>query len=394
VKLVQKLQEQRGGEGTNRECPRCHSKRIWKSGVRENKRIPDTQRYECRDCDYRFSESPILSINSSNRGGCRVGAILTEAKNLTEVEPLRDRLAGATKRDKEARSTVVEYLWYLRKKGLKQSTITHYGKRLQRLMNLGVKLLNPEEVKGYLANNSTWSERTKAICVTIYDGFTKFRGITWDAPRYKAVKKIPFLPLETEIDQFICACGRKLATFLQVLKETGMRCGEAKQLDWIDIDFQRRLVSITPEKGSNPRILPISLKLIAMLKNLPQESTKVFKATLGSIKANLYITRKTVARKLGNPRLLKIKFHTLRHWKGTMKYHKTKDILHVQQVLGHRDIKSTMIYIHLEHALFITSNDEFHVKTATTVTEACKLVEVGFEYITTMDKVQVYRKRK
>lgn len=131
-----------------------------------------------------------------------------------------------------------------------------------------------------------------------------------------------------------------------------------------------------------------------MLKNLPRNSNKVFPATLGSIKVNLFVTRKKIARKLGNPRLLKISFHTLRHWKGTMEYHKTKDLLHVQQVLGHRDIKSTMVYIHLEHALFNTSNDEFHVKTASTVAEACKLVEVGFEYVTTIDKIQVFRKRK
>jgi integrase len=173
-----------------------------------------------------------------------------------------------------------------------------------------------------------------------------------------------------------------------------MRCGEASLLEWVDVDFERRLVTITPEKGSNPRILPISMKLVEMLKNLPKTSNKVFPATLGSIKVNLFLTRRRIARKLDNPRLLKISFHTLRHWKGTMEYHKTKDLLHVQQVLGHRDIKSTMIYIHLEHALFNTASDEFHVKTANTVAEACKLVEVGFEYVTTIDNVQVFRKRK
>jgi len=48
-------------------------------------------------------------------------------------------------------------------------------------------------------------------------------------------------------------------------------------------------------------------------------------------------------------------------------------------MLGHRDIKSTMIYIHLEHASFQAPSDEFHVKMAKTVEEACRLVEVGFE---------------
>jgi len=77
-----------------------------------------------------------------------------------------------------------------------------------------------------------------------------------------------------------------------------------------------------------------------------------------------------------------------------MEYHKTKDIIHVQKVLGHRDIKSTMIYITLENALFQNTTDAFHVKTAKTVEEACNLVEVGFEYVTSMDGVQIFRKRK
>jgi hypothetical protein len=46
-------------------------------------------------------------------------------------------------------------------------------------------------------------------------------------------------------------------------------------------------------------------------------------------------------------RLLKISFVTIRHWKGTMEYHRTKDILHVKQLLGHKQIQNTMFYINL-----------------------------------------------
>jgi hypothetical protein len=77
-----------------------------------------------------------------------------------------------------------------------------------------------------------------------------------------------------------------------------------------------------------------------------------------------------------------------------MKHDKTKDLIHVQQVLGYADIKSTMIYINLVHALFNTSNDEFHVRTAGTIDEACKLAEVGFEHFDTIDGIHMYRKRK
>jgi len=49
----------------------------------------------------------------------------------------------------------------------------------------------------------------------------------------------------------------QLFPFLPVLKETAARKGEAVQLEWADVDLQRKLVSITPEKGENPRTLPI-----------------------------------------------------------------------------------------------------------------------------------------
>ncbi|MEM2240461.1 MAG: tyrosine-type recombinase/integrase [Candidatus Bathyarchaeia archaeon] len=74
--------------------------------------------------------------------------------------------------------------------------------------------------------------------------------------------------------------------------------------------------------------------------------------------------RRNLAKKLGSQRLLKITFHTFRHWRGTMEYHKTKDIIHVQELLGYKSIENTMLYISIENALLQQSNDEYHCKTA------------------------------
>jgi len=74
--------------------------------------------------------------------------------------------------------------------------------------------------------------------------------------------------------------------------------------------------------------------------------------------------RKRVAHKLRNPRIMKISFHTVRHWRATMKYYKTKDILHVMRLLGHRNIKNTLIYTHLAK---FKENDEFICKVAKTL---------------------------
>ncbi len=101
-----------------------------------------------------------------------------------------------------------------------------------------------------------------------------------------------------------------------------------------------------------------------------------------------------LCRAIGNPRLLKINFTTLRHWKGTTGYHQTKDILHVKKILGHKCIQSTMIYINLEVALFKPVSDEFTVRVANNLEETCELLEAGFEYVTDIDGCKIFRKRK
>jgi integrase len=118
--------------------------------------------------------------------------------------------------------------------------------------------------------------------------------------------KAPFVPTEADIDQLISGSGRILSTFLQFLKETGTRSGEAACLKWIDIDFERKIA----------RILQISRKLADMLNNHSRQSDKIF-ATLYSLKSNFYKTRKSIAFKLQNPRLKEVGLHTFRHWKTT-----------------------------------------------------------------------------
>ena len=60
------------------------------------------------------------------------------------------------------------------------------------------------------------------------------------------------------------------------------------------------------------------------------------------------------------------------------------------QRMGHRNLKNTLIYTHLVNF----KSDEYTVRVAETIQEACKLVEAGFEYVTDMDGSKIFRKRK
>jgi len=83
-----------------------------------------------------------------------------------------------------------------------------------------------------------------------------------------------------------------------------------------------------------------------MLNALPRQGERVFGNSSHSAKNRIfYLQPKRAAEELKNPRLLKIPFHTFRHWKATMLYHQTKDVICVQRFLGHKKNENTMLYI-------------------------------------------------
>ena len=73
-----------------------------------------------------------------------------------------------------------------------------------------------------------------------------------------------------------------------------------------------------------------------------------------------------------------------------MEYARTKDILHVMQMLGHKKIENTLKYTHL----IAFSANEYHCKAAKSLDEAVHLVENGFEFVTDLDGCKLFRKRK
>jgi hypothetical protein len=78
-----------------------------------------------------------------------------------------------------------------------------------------------------------------------------------------------------------------------------------------------------------------------------------------------------------------------------MEYHKTKDLIHVQEVLGHKNIEITRGYIYIEKALYKDSkSDNFHTKVAKTQEEIVQLLDAGFDYIMDKDGLAYSRKRK
>ncbi|UCE95648.1 MAG: site-specific integrase, partial [Candidatus Bathyarchaeota archaeon] len=315
----------------------------------------------------------------------------SKAKNLTTVEPLREGLAGATK---DIKGKILEYAWWLKRRGRSQITIETRVNKLKGLVNLGCDLLNPDSMKDILANQK-WKQSTKASIVSIYSDFLKCFNKHWEPPIYKPIYEIPFIPTESEIDQLIAGSGKKMAALLQLLKETAIRIGEACKLRWIDIDVKQKIIRIKAEKNSKPRIFHASDILLNMLDIIPSKTTQVFPSKPRVLSTYFRVLRNRLAKRLSNPRLKEITFHTIRHWKATQLYHQTKDILFVKEFLGHKRLDSTLIYINIEKAIYYDGKpDEFHVKIARTPKEMKELLEVGFDYVCEKDGFVFFRKRK
>jgi integrase len=436
-------------------CPQCGSSRIYKAGLRYADQGP-IQRWLCRNCGYRFSEpnvkvnvfsktvklfkpsanlaekvtrdrefSPEKSVNSgllfrgkdvashvSNPNITILGKSLNalrsynsdsqicakEAKNLAEIEKqtLSCSSTQTSKASMDIKGLIVDYCFKMDKQGYSPATQRMNRTALKVLADRGAVLNDAESVKAVIAAQKIWSQARKRNVINAYSLFLKFQGLTWEKPKCVVPQKFPFIPTEQEIDALISGTGPKTATFLQLVKETAMRAGEGKRLMWTNIDFEKHVITLNdPEKGSNPRMWKVSQKVLGMLNSLPRVSLLVFgNSSMDSMKSTFLRARKRLASKLQNPRLLEISFHTLRHWKATMEYHKTRDPYYVKQFLGHKSLRNTEIYINIERTLFESSSDEFTVKATDKPEEVKSLLEVGFEYVCQQqDGLMFLRKR-
>jgi integrase len=191
----------------------------------------------------------------------------------------------------------------------------------------------------------------------------------------------------------IAGCGKITAAFLQVLKDTGSRSGEARKIQWSDLNEKNHTIDINnAEKGSNNRTVKVTEKTIAMLKNLPKRNDGyIFSPKCASTRESFVNTRRNLAARMQNPRLLKIHFHTLRHWRASREYEKTGDIYAVKKLLGHKSIINTDRYQHGSY-----SSEEYITKRPKTSKEEDDLINAGFEFVRYDQKedAPIYRKRK
>ena len=137
---------------------------------------------------------------------------------------------------------------------------------------------------------------------------------------------------------------------------TGMRAGELAGLQWQDIDFDRRLITVQrsyggPTKSGDIRRIPIGDGLFPILREwrLACGNRLAFPNTAGQMWDPRGRIFKTVFQKvlqLGGFPPKHITFHSLRHTFASHFVMNGGDLEGLQQILGHKDSKMTQRYAH------------------------------------------------
>ncbi len=179
-------------------------------------------------------------------------------------------------------------------------------------------------------------------------------------PEIKKSNKLPVVLSKQEVWAMLKGCTLlKHKVLIGLLYGCGLRCLEVRSVRLADLDFDRKQLKVVQGKGKKDRYVPLSEHLIRGLKSYisaerPTEYlfggvTIVDRA--GGDFDSRYSQKgvqwavKEAAKRVG---ILKdVHVHTLRHTCATHLLEDGMDIISVQNFLGHENIETTMLYLHV-----------------------------------------------
>ena len=159
-----------------------------------------------------------------------------------------------------------------------------------------------------------------------------------------------------EVKKILDYCPENWQLIVLLGCRAGLRRGEIVNLEWADIDLNKRLITIQPKDNWHPkdyecRDIPIDNLLYKYLSKVDKTDAKVVKTsynkdfTLDGI--SQYFIQK-ILKKVG----LRGSLHTLRHTFASHLVQNGVDLYTVSKLLGHSNIQTTEIYAHLSPNTF------------------------------------------
>lgn len=253
-------------------------------------------------------------------------------------------------------------------RGLTDHTIKSYFTYIRAYLNYLSDILHKEpddvswqELRDYikwLQNTRSLSNRTINAAVSQLRFFTIYvLHKPWDntqLPIRKFNTYIPFVPTKEEVWTFISTMpDLKQKTMVTVMYSSGLRIGEVCHLRYEHIKRKQMRIYIPCSKNRSDRYAILSHKALDILTQYwfayDKPTGWLFPKQFDSGKPidTFYLSRHIHAheRRLGWPQ--RITCHSFRHAFGTHLYENGTDLLTIKELLGHKSLTSTTIYVHL-----------------------------------------------
>jgi site-specific recombinase XerD len=163
-----------------------------------------------------------------------------------------------------------------------------------------------------------------------------------DLVRAKRPVRLPAVLTEGEVDRLLRQMDGTTGLMASLLYGCGLRLRECLQLRVKDIDFVYRQVVVRAGKGGKDRVTMLPEKLVDALQKHLGRVKAMHEGDLGAGHGEVelpYALAAGIAKHVGS--------HTLRHSFATHLLQSGHDIRTVQELLGHSDVSTTMIYTHV-----------------------------------------------
>lgn len=185
--------------------------------------------------------------------------------------------------------------------------------------------------------------------------FTKVFEIDFPFSKVPGGKKQTKLPTVLDLHEIKAILDATTTTkqkaIISVTYSGGLRVSEAANLKPSDIDSKRMMIRVDQGKGNKDRYTLLSKIAISHLREYYVQyrpTNWLFNGRQKGVQIPVRTLQASFTRTLDEAGILKkATFHTLRHSFATHLYERGVGLVHIQRLLGHASIKTTMVYIHL-----------------------------------------------
>lgn len=165
--------------------------------------------------------------------------------------------------------------------------------------------------------------------------------------------KIPVVLSKSDIQILLQKCNSlKYKTIFSVIYSAGLRISEATNLKLSDLDFNRKTIYIRNSKNKKDRYTILADETIKLLKdyiNIYRPIDFVFYSNDISKKISTDCIHKHFKKHIKYCEFdSTIHVHTLRHCFATHLLEEGTSIFYIMKLLGHSNIQTTMVYLHMQ----------------------------------------------